>query len=125
MTRPKTESRIDRRTFLRGLGLSGGGLVVAGHLPYVPSIAHAQGTFQLKAADSSAKPGGTPRYGVAQRLDDARLVIVQDGDPLHRAAEPGDLLREPEAIRVLDLANQQLFADAEDLDRRRLLRLAV
>jgi ABC-type transport system substrate-binding protein len=64
MMRPMNDSRVDRRTFLKRLGAAGGGLAVAAHLPQAFSIAHAQGTFQLKASDPSAKPGGTLRYGV-------------------------------------------------------------
>jgi peptide/nickel transport system substrate-binding protein len=62
--RPMNDSRVNRRTFLKRLGVAGGGLAVAAHLPHSVSIAHAQGSFQLKAADPNAKPGGTLRYGV-------------------------------------------------------------
>jgi ABC-type transport system substrate-binding protein len=64
MMRPMNDSRVARRTFLKRLGMAGGGLAAAAHLPHPFSIAHAQGTFQLKAADPNAKPGGTLRYGV-------------------------------------------------------------
>src|SRR5689334_2342090 len=61
-------------------------------------------------------------HGIAKCSDDGRLIIVQDADSLHRPAQPGDGFCQPEAVRVLDLTDQELFPDAEDLDRRGIAR---
>jgi peptide/nickel transport system substrate-binding protein len=64
MMRAMNDMRVNRRTFLKRLSVAGGSVAVAAHLPHPFSIAHAQSTFQLKASDPNAKPGGTLRYSV-------------------------------------------------------------
>jgi peptide/nickel transport system substrate-binding protein len=60
---PSHQSRsaaLNRRSFLKGVGVAGAGLALAGR---VPGRAAAQ-DFQLRAAEPNAKPGGTLRFGV-------------------------------------------------------------
>jgi peptide/nickel transport system substrate-binding protein len=64
-SKPQAEA-MNRRTFLKSLGIATGGLVVASQLP--PARAHAANPpgpdFQLKAAEPNPKSGGTLRYAV-------------------------------------------------------------
>src|SRR5215813_3137234 len=64
--RPTGVSGMNRRTFLRMLGLTTGSVVIATHVPMRWGLAGQDDTpaFQLKAPEPNAKPGGTLRFGI-------------------------------------------------------------
>ena len=60
-TDPKSPRVVDRRTFLKRVGVVGAGAVVAGRLSIPSQVAAQDATFR---PDPAAKRGGTLRYGI-------------------------------------------------------------
>ena len=60
-TAPKSPRVVDRRTFLKRVGVVGAGAVVAGRLSIPSQVAAQDATFR---PDPAAKRGGTLRYGI-------------------------------------------------------------
>jgi peptide/nickel transport system substrate-binding protein len=79
--------RMNRRTFLKTLGLASGSLVVLSHLPGQRALA-GQGdatAFQLKATEPNPKYGGTLRYGILSAP--AHFDVHQSGTVSNMAAQ--------------------------------------
>ena len=90
MSEPVTDHRllaaVDRRAFLKQLGLAAGGAVVA--VPLARSRAGArapEGAFQLRAPEPNPKHGGALRYGVAS--SPAHFDIHQSGTVANMGAQ--------------------------------------
>jgi peptide/nickel transport system substrate-binding protein len=78
---------MNRRVFLRSIGMAAGGLAVAGHLPR-PQLLAGQADaaeFQLKASDPNPKYGGTLRYGILSAP--AHFDVHQSGTVSNMAAQ--------------------------------------
>ena len=84
---PKLAATMNRRVFLRTMGIAAGGLVIAGHLPGHRLLAGQTdaGEFHLKASDPNPKPGGTLRYGILSAP--AHFDVHQSGTVSNMAAQ--------------------------------------
>jgi peptide/nickel transport system substrate-binding protein len=78
---------MNRRLFLRTLGVAAGGLVAASHFSGSPILAGQVdlSSFQLKAADPNPKHGGTLRYGILSAP--AHFDVHQSGTVSNMAAQ--------------------------------------
>ncbi len=82
-TRTKLASVMNRRTFLKSLGIAAGGAALVSRLPG-PAGAQ-EGTFQLRAPEPNPKSGGTLRYGVITAA--AHFDIHQSGTVANMAPQ--------------------------------------
>ncbi len=84
---PGSIDKMNRRAFLKALGISAGSVVVASH-PAVRRALAGQAeapTFQLKAPEPNPKYGGTLRYGILSAL--AHFDVHQSGTVANMAPQ--------------------------------------
>src|SRR6266511_5824700 len=91
MSDPSIHSRVvsgmNRRTFLKTIGMASGSLMAASHLPRARALAGQADApaFQLQAPEPNPKYGGTLRYGILSAP--AHFDVHQSGTVANMASQ--------------------------------------